>query len=158
MPVPIEDIKKLRAETDAAVSDCRQALEESGGDFEKAIKILSDKAIKKADKKADREVKSGFVFFYIHHTGKVGSMLSLACETDFVAKNEEFQKLGKELVLHICASRPESTEELLAQDYIRDPSKKIQELIKSVIGKLGENIQVVDFTLMDTNGRTDPHR
>ena len=148
MPVNIEDIKKLRAETDAPVSDCRAALEESKGKMDEAIKILRDKAIKKADKKADREVKSGFVFSYVHHTGKIGSMLTLACETDFVAKNEAFQTLGKELVLHICAARPESTEELLKQDYVRDPSKKIQELIKSVIGKLGENIQVLDFKIL----------
>lgn len=148
MPVNIEDIKKLRAETDAAVSDCRAALEESKGDFKKAMKILSDKAIKKADKKADREVKSGFVFSYVHHTGKIGSMLTLACETDFVAKNEEFQKLGRELALHICAAKPESTDELLQQEYVRDSSKTIQELIKSVIGKLGENIQVLDFKIL----------
>lgn len=144
----LEDIKKLREETEASVADCREALTESLGDFEKALKILRTKALSRAEKKSDREVKAGFVFSYIHHNGKVGALVSLACETDFVAKTDDFQKLGKELALHLAASRPETVEELLEQEYVRDASQKIREVIKAVIGKLGENIQVVEFKVL----------
>jgi len=146
--VSLTDIKQLREETSAGVADCRTALEESKGDFVKAREYLHKKGLERADKKSTREVKAGNVFVYLHHNGRVGSMLSLACETDFVAKTDDFQHLGKELALHIAATRPESLEELLDQEYVRDPSKKIIELIKSVIGKLGENIQVVDFKVL----------
>lgn len=142
--INIEDIKKLRAETEAGVSDCRQALEETG-DYEAAKEWLRKKGIEKAAKKAEREVKAGRVFSYVHHTGRLGSMIALACETDFVAKTDDFQKLGSELALQVASMQPESTDALLEQEYIRDPGKKIADLIKEVIGKLGENIRVVDL-------------
>ncbi len=148
MKVALADIKKLREETEASVADCREALEEADGVFDEAIKKLREKSLKRAEKKTDREVKAGSVFSYIHHNSRVGAMVSVACETDFVAKTDDFQKLGKELALHLAASRPETVEELLDQDYIRDPSKKISGLIKEVIGKLGENIQVLDFKIL----------
>jgi elongation factor Ts len=144
----VDDIKKLRDMTQAGVADCRQALDEFSGDFTKAAEALRKKSLEKASKKADREVKSGYVFSYVHHTGKVAAMVALACETDFVAKNDAFQKLGSELALHICASGPENIEELLAQAYVRDASKTIKQLIDGVIGTLGENIQVIDFKLV----------
>lgn len=148
MKVNIEDIKKLREKTKAGISDCREALEESGGDMVKAEDWLRKKGLERADKKADREVKAGLVFAYVHHTGRIGSMVGVACETDFVAKTEEFAKLGKELALQVASSKPESVEELLEQEYVRDPAKKVKELIKEVIGKLGENIQVSDFKVV----------
>lgn len=147
MKVKIEDIKKLRSETGAGVADCRQALEETG-DFAKAREWLRKKGMEKAAKKAEREVKAGMVFSYVHHTGRLGSMVALACETDFVAKTEDFQKLGRELALQVASMQPESVEVLLEQEYIRDPGKKIGELVKEVIGKLGENIQVVDLRVV----------
>lgn len=147
MKVAIEDIKKLREKTGAGVADCRMALEETNGDQKKAEEILRKKGVEKAAKKADREVKAGMVFAYIHHTGRLGSLVSLACETDFVAKTDDFQKLGKELALQVAASRPEDVKTLLEQEYIRDASKTVQELIKEVIGKLGENIQVMEFKI-----------
>jgi elongation factor Ts len=143
--INLEDLKKLRELTSAGVSDCRAALEESNGNMDKAAEILRKKGIERAAKKADRQVKAGLIFSYIHHTGRTAAMVSLACETDFVAKTDVFQALGKELALHICASSPNSVEELLAQPYVRDASKSISELIKETIGKLGENIQVIDF-------------
>jgi elongation factor Ts len=146
--VNLEDIKKLREESEASVADCREALDEAEGNFKKAIELLREKSLKRAEKKSDREVKAGSIFSYIHHNGRVGAMVSVACETDFVAKTDDFQKLGKEIALHLAASRPETVEELLDQDYVRDPSKNIQGLIKEVIGKLGENIQVVDFKVL----------
>src|SRR3990167_11414006 len=130
MKVSIEDIKKLREKMGAGVSDCRQAREEWGGDMKKSEEWLRQKGMEKAAKKADREVKAGAVFSYVHHTGRLGSMVALACETDFVAKTDDFQKLGRELALQVASTQPESVEVLLEQEYIRDPSKKISELIK----------------------------
>jgi elongation factor Ts len=148
MTIDISAIKKLREVTGAGIADCRQALEETGTDQKKAVEWLRKRGIEKAAKKGEREVKSGLVFTYIHHTGTTGSILALACETDFVAKTDEFQVLGKELALHICASQPKDVKELLGQEYVRDPSKKIEELIKETIGKLGENIKVADFKVV----------
>ncbi len=148
MAVSVEDIKKLRETTGAGIADCRAALEEVGGDQVKAAEVLRKKGIEKAAKKSEREVKAGAVFSYLHHTGRMGAIVGLACETDFVAKTADFQKLGQELALHICASDPKSVEELLEQEYVRDSSKTIQLLVKEVIGKLGENIQVLEFKII----------
>ena len=148
MKINLEDLKKLREQTGAGVGDCRTALEESKGDFKVALDWLKKKGMERAAKKSDREVKSGSVFSYIHHTGRVGSMVALACETDFVAKTEDFAKLGKEIALHIASSKPETVEELLGQEYIRDASKTISELVKETIGKLGENIQILEFKIV----------
>jgi elongation factor Ts len=148
LKVNIEDLKKLREKTGAGVSECRQALEDADGNMKKAEEVLAKKAQEKAVKKAGREVKAGMVFTYVHHTGRLGAIVGLACETDFVAKTDDFQNLGKELALHIAASSPESVEVLLKQEYVRDASKTIEQLIKAVIGKLGENIQVVEFKVV----------
>jgi len=117
--------------------------------MKKAEEGLRKRGIERAAKKADREVRAGAVFSYVHHTGRLGSMVALACETDFVAKTDDFVKLGKELALHVAASRPESVDVLLGQEYVRDPAKKISDLVKEVIGKLGENIQVVDVRIVE---------
>ncbi|MBI5358021.1 translation elongation factor Ts [Candidatus Amesbacteria bacterium] len=142
MKINLENLKKLREKTKAGVADCRAALEETKGDMEKATEILRKKGIERADKKSEREVKAGMVFSYIHHTGRVGSIVSLACETDFVAKTEDFQKLGKEIAMHLAATND------LEAPYVRDASKSIKDLIKEVIGKLGENIQVVEYKVV----------
>lgn len=142
MKVNLDDLKKLRDETKAGVADCRAALEETQGDFKKAVELLRKKGIEKAAKKADREVKAGMVFSYIHHTGRVGSIVSLACETDFVAKTDDFQKLGREIAMHVAATGS------VDGPYIRDASKTISDLIKEVIGKLGENIQIVEYKVL----------
>lgn len=147
MNISIEAIKKLREKTDAGVADCRQALEENNGDMKKATEWLKKKGMERAAKKSEREVKAGRVFSYIHHTGRLGSLVALACETDFVAKTEHFQNLGKELALHVASAKPASVQELLDQEYVRDPSKKISELIKETVGVLEENIRVVDLAV-----------
>ena len=149
MKVDVIAIKKLRELTGAGVADCRMALEASKGDQKKAVDWLRKKGIEKAEKKADRQVKAGKVFSYLHHTGRLGAIVSLACETDFVAKTDDFQNLGKELALHIAASKPKDVEDLLKQEYVRDPSKTVEELVKEVIGKLGENMQVVEFKIVE---------
>ncbi len=142
MKVNLNDLKKLREQTSAGVADCRVALEESKGDMKKATEILRKRGLERAEKKSEREVKAGMIFSYIHHNGKVGSILSLACETDFVAKTDDFQRLGKEIAMHLAATND------LEAPYVRDPSKTISDLIKETIGKLGENIRVVDFKVL----------
>ena len=140
----IKDIKKLRQETGAGIADCRQALEESKGDMEKAKKLLKKLGLEKGASKGEREVKAGLIEVY-SHGGKVGVLVEVLCETDFVAKTADFKNLAHELVLQIASMNPSSVEELLKQEYIRDNSKKVDELIKEVIGKLGENIQIGRF-------------
>ena len=148
MKINIEDIKKLREKTGAGMSDCREALEEAGGDSNEAIKLISKRGLDRAAKKVGREVRAGAVFSYVHHTGRLGSMVALACETDFVAKTDDFLKLGKELALQVASMQPESVEILLEQEYVRDSSKKVSELILEVVGKLGENVVITDFKVV----------
>lgn len=140
----IEDIKKLREEVGAGIADCKEALNLSKGDFNKAKEWLKKKGLDKASAKQNREVSAGMVEVYSHN-GKVGVLVELLCETDFVAKTEEFKFLAHELALQIASMNPASLEDLLLQEYIRDSSLTIDKLIKSVVGKLGENIQVGRF-------------
>ena len=140
----IEFIKKLREETGAGIAGCREALKESDGDLAKAKQWLKKKGLDKASSKAEREVKAGMVEVY-SHGGRVGVLVEVLCETDFVARPEDFKNLAHELALQIASMNPSSVEELLSQEYIRDNSLTVEELIKTVIGKVGENIQVGRF-------------
>lgn len=140
----IEKIKKLRELTGAGIADCREALEKSKS-LDAAVEYLKKKGLEKADKKAVRETHQGRVFSYVHNS-KIGVLVSLLCETDFVAKTDEFNNLGKELCLQIASMNPANLENLLKQEYIRDPKLLINDMIKTVIGKLGENIKVDGFT------------
>lgn len=144
MAISIDDLKTLREESGAGIADVRSALEEAGGDLPKAREIIKKRGFDKASLKSEREVKSGLVEVY-SHGGKVGVLVELLCETDFVAKTEDFRNLAHELALQVASMRPASTAELLDQEYIRDNSQKISDLIKNVIAKLGENIQVGRF-------------
>lgn len=144
MAINAADIKKLRDETGAGFADVKQALEEANNDFAKARQILAQKGLEKAAKKESREVKAGLVEVY-GHGGRVGAVLELLCETDFVAKTEDFKNLAHELTLQIASMNPGNVEQLLDQEYIRDNSQTISQLVKSVSGKLGENIQVGKF-------------
>lgn len=141
MSLNIDDIKRLREETGAGIADCREALEEAKGNFEKAKEVLKTKGLDKASSKSGREVKAGLVETYSHN-GKVGVLVELLCETDFVAKTEDFKTLAHEIVLQIASMAPENVEELLKQEYIRDNSQTIDSLIKAAVAKLGENIQI----------------
>lgn len=142
--VSVDDIKKLRETTGAGIADCREALEASKGDQAKAVEFLKKKGIEKAAKKGERETHHGLVFSYVHG-GKIGVLVSLLCETDFVAKTEEFQTLGKEIALQIASMDPKDLDEFLSQPNIRDPKLTMGDMIKAVIGKLGENIKVERF-------------
>ncbi len=142
-------LKKLREETSASVSDCRRALEESNGNYDKALEWLKKRAAEKAEKKADRETGEGLVEPYIHQNGKIGVLVEILCETDFVARTDDFKKLAHEVAMQIAAMNPKDTEELLAQPFIKDPGMTIQELVKQTIGKLGENITVKKFARLE---------
>lgn len=142
----LEDIKKLREETGAGVMDAKNALEAANGDVSKAKEVLKAKGLERAEKKSEREIKAGRVFSYIHGAGKVGAIVKLGCETDFVAQNEEFEKLGNEVAMQVAAMNPESVEELSKQDYIRDSSKTIKDLLSEVISKTGENISISEIS------------
>lgn len=145
MNVSIDQIKKLREKTGAGIADSRKALEEAKGDFKKAEELVKDWGLDKAVTKADRAVGAGLVETYIHGGGKVGAMVEIACETDFVAKTDEFKNLSHEVAMQIAAMDPKNVEELLAQEYIRDSAKTIEQLVKETIAKVGENIKVKRF-------------
>lgn len=141
----LKTIKKLRDETSASVADCRRALDEANGDEKKALEWLKKRASEIAAKKADRDTSEGIIEAYIHGAGKVGVLVELLCETDFVAKTDEFKKLAKEVAMQVAAMDPEDIDSLLKQAYIRDSGLTIEQLVKDVIGKLGENITVKRF-------------
>lgn len=143
MTITMDQIKELREETGAGIMDVRKALTESDGDTKKAKAWLEKKGMKRAEDKSERVTEAGYVFSYVHFNGKVGSLIKIACETDFVAKTEDFQNLGKEIAMQVASMKPESVEELLKQDYLRDTSKTIEAMIKVLSGKTGENIRVV---------------
>ncbi len=143
--IDLKTLKKLRDETAASIADCRVALDESDGDYKKALEWLKKRAVDKAEKKAGRETAEGLIEAYIHQGGKVGVLVELLCETDFVAKTDDFKNLAKELALQVAAMDPKDVDSLLKQDYIRDGSLTMEKLVKSVIGKLGENITVKRF-------------
>lgn len=144
--IDLQSLKKLREETSASVSDCRRALDESDGDYKKALEWLKKRAAAIAEKKAERETGQGIIEAYIHAGGRVGVLVELLCETDFVARTDEFKKLAREIGMQAAAMNPENVESLLKQEYIRDTSVTIQDLIKTVIGKTGENISLKRFT------------
>jgi len=142
--ISAEIVGKLRIETGAGVMDCKNALEKTDGDYEKAKKILAENAEVIAKKKQGRTAKQGLIECYCHG-GKIGVILELNCESDFVAKNEQFKNLAHELAMQIASMNPESVDELMSGIYIRDEEISIKQLIEQVIAKTGENIQVKRF-------------
>jgi elongation factor Ts len=146
MAIDLKAIKKLRDETSASIADVRRALDETNGDEKKAVEWLKKRSAEIAAKKAERETGEGLIEAYIHGGGKVGVMVELLCETDFVAKTDEFKHLAKEVAMQVAAMNPEDVDSLLKQEYIRDSSQTIEQFLKSVIGKLGENITIKRFT------------
>ena len=162
-----DDIKRLREETSCGVMDCKKALEEAKGDLTKAKELLRKRGLEMAAKKSDRLAKEGRVEAYIHNGNKIGVVVEVNCETDFVARNEDFCKFTRDLALHIAAVSPkyirkedvpadilakEADKEayykancLLAQAYVKDPGKSIQDLLNELVAKIGENIVVGRF-------------
>ena len=146
MAVDVKLIKKLREDTQASFADVKKSLEETNGDYDKAIAWLKKHGIEKAEKKADRETGQGLIEAYIHQNGKVGALIEILCETDFVARTDDFKNLAHEVAMQVAAMNPKDVDTLLKQEYIRDGSQTIESLIKQTIATLGENIVVKSFT------------
>lgn len=143
------DVKKLREETGAGIMDCKHALEEAEGDYQQAQKAVKAKGLARAEKKtAEREAGKGYLGCYVHATGEIGGVAELLCETDFVARGEEFQELAKEIAMQVAAMAPENNEELLAQEAIKHGETTIETLIKELSGKTGEKIALGRFWRM----------
>jgi len=139
-----DNIKKLRELTGAGVMDAKRALEEADGNLDKAGEIIKKRGFVKAAAKSEREIKSGLIKTYLHNN-RVGVLLKLGCETDFVAKSEPFQELAQHLVMQIAAMDPEDIVALLSQPFVKDESVTVDALIKQVIAKTGENIRIEAF-------------
>jgi elongation factor Ts len=158
-----EDIKSLREETGCGVIDCKKALEESSGNRDKAKELLRKRGLEMALKKSDREAKEGRVESYIHNGNKIGVIVEVNCETDFVGRSEDFIKFSKDLAMHIAAMAPRYIKKedvpadvlakepdtkqycLLLQPFVKDASKSIQDYLNELVAKVGENIRVGRF-------------
>jgi elongation factor Ts len=190
MATTAKDVAALRERTGAGMMDCKKALDETNGDVDKAVELLRSKGAAKADKRAGRQTKEGVIANYIHHNGKIAVLAELNCETDFVARTDDFQQLGKWIAEHIAAAAPLAVDKdavpaekveserrifheqvrasgkpenmiekivegkvqafykdvaLMHQEWVRDTSKTIGDLVKEVSAKTGENIQVRRF-------------
>ncbi len=148
MAIDVSFIKQLREETQAGVADCRAALEEAKGDLKQAKEILKKKGFERAAKKGDRATNAGLIESYVHG-GRVASLVEILCETDFVARTDEFKTLAHEVAMQVASMNPKDAEELLKQEYIRDSSKTIEMLLKETIAKLGENIVLGRITRLE---------
>lgn len=137
-------IQKLREETGAGVMDCKRALDEAGGDYQLAKELIEKQGLTKAAKKAERETDAGLLEAYIHN-GRVGVLLELRSETDFVGRSEPVKALAHNLALHVAAMAPESVADLLKQPYVKDESKTVEDVIKGTIAIVGENLKVARF-------------
>jgi elongation factor Ts len=137
-----KDVQRLRAESGAGVMDCKRALEETGGDYAKALALIKERGIQSLAKRSEREAKEGVIASYIHSGGRIGSLVELASETDFVSRGDEFQKLAQEIAMQVAAMDPASVEALLEQPYIRDGSKTIKDLVTAVATSTKENVHV----------------
>ncbi len=138
-------LKKLREETGISFALCKKALEETKNDIQAAKKKLIEWGAKKVEEKSGRSTGQGGIFSYAHHNNRVAALVELLCETDFVSGNSEFQELGKMLAMQVASMPAKSVDTLLAQEYIREPGKTIQDLLKEAVLKFGENIKIARF-------------
>ena len=143
----IKSIKRLRELTGVGITDAKKALVESKGDFNKALEQMRKKGLTKAEKRGEREARAGVIGTY-NHDGRIGVIVEVNCETDFVARNEIFTNLVKDLAMHIAASSPVDVAKLLDQPFVKNPDQTVGEYIKEHIAKLGENIIVRRFDKM----------
>ncbi|MEY4731125.1 MAG: hypothetical protein RL681_71, partial [Candidatus Parcubacteria bacterium] len=126
------------------VMDCKRALQDAEGNFESAKKLIQERGLAKVEKRADRETGAGLIKAYIHNE-RIGVLLDVRAETDFVVRSEPFKELAQELVMQIAAMEPKTVEELLEQPYVRDESRKVNSLVQDVIARVGENVRVNRF-------------
>lgn len=197
MAISAEDVKKLRQKTSAGIMDCKKALTETNGDIEKAIEYLRKKGIAAAEKRVGRETKEGLIESYIHPGSRLGVLVEINCETDFVAKTEDFREFTKNVAMQVAATnpiavtrdqlsadiierelniyktqaegqnKPQNIAEkiaqgkmekfyqevcLMEQSYIKDPNITIEDLLKELIGKIGENITIKRFARFELGG------
>jgi len=152
MDITAEQVKKIREETGAPVMEIRKALMEANGDETLAKEILKERGLEKAAERTERETAQGLIEAYVHPDARVGAMVHLACETDFVARTSEFKTLAHEIAMQVASMNPQSVEELIEQEYIRDPAKKVCDLVAEVAAKTGENIQVKSIARFELGG------
>jgi elongation factor Ts len=148
--ITLQELKELRRRTAAGVLECRQALESAGGDMERAEALLREKARREAEKRAERATGEGLVVSYIHHTGRLGALVEVACETDFVARTDDFGDLARLLAEQVAGAAPADPEALLEQPWIREPGRTIGEIVKETSGRLGEAVRVRRFARFET--------
>jgi elongation factor Ts len=160
LDVSVESIKELRERTGAGIMDCKRALQESNGDLAKAEEILREQGTASAAKKASRATNQGVVESYIHSGGRIGAIVEVNCETDFVARTPDFKELAHDLAMQVAAMSPLYVDDseipdgdevdpqqacILQQPFIKDPSQTVQDLVNEAISKLGENVRVRRF-------------
>jgi elongation factor Ts len=156
-----EAVKSLREQSGAGIMECKRALDQSGGNLDQALAILREQGLAKAGTKAHRETRQGLVEAYIHGGGRIGALVEINCETDFVARTDDFKTLAHDLAMQVAATNPVylSAEDrpagddrdvaevcLLEQPFIKDPGRPIRELLNETIGKTGENIRIRRFS------------
>ncbi|MEK7136160.1 MAG: translation elongation factor Ts [Patescibacteria group bacterium] len=141
-----QSIKELRDRTGISMAECKKALDASGGDVEKALEVLRERGVEMAGKKSDRELGAGVISSYIHAGGLIGTLVEIACETDFVSKNEDFRAMAEDIAMHIAATSPADVAELLTQEYIKNPSLTVEALIQQGTQKFGERIVLAKFS------------
>lgn len=161
MAATVETIRTLREQTGAGILDCKQALEASGGDLSKAAEVLRRKGFAQAAKRSSNATSQGLVEAYIHTGGRVGALVELVCETDFVARTPEFKELAHNLAMQVAAmapqyvdqsqvqnedSRPPAQTALMHQPFIKDNSRTVSEIVQELAAKVGENVKVLRFT------------
>lgn len=168
MAVSTEDVKRLREETSAGVMDAKKALEEAGGNFDKAKELLRERGVAAAAKRSERETGQGVVEAYIHGQGRIGAIVELQCETDFVARTDAFKALARDVAMQVAAMSPlaltpeevpadaAGTKEenaLMTQAFIKDGKKSIGDLVKDVISTTGENVRIARFSRFEIGGK-----
>lgn len=161
MPTTTELIKELREITGAGIMECKKALDDAVGDLTKAQQLIKERGLALAEKKAGREAGQGLIDSYVH-AGRIGAMIELNCETDFVARTDDFKTLAREIAMQVAATNPTriSSQEastdgdvpLLDQPYIRDASRTVQDLVNETIAKVRENIVIRRFARFELGG------
>lgn len=149
--ISTEAIKELRDQTGISVAECKKALEEANGDVAAALGVLKERSAAVAAKKGERNLGAGAVGSYVHATGSLGAMVVLHSETDFVAKNTEFKAAADDLALHLTAMAPTTREEFVAQPFVKNPDQTIDDVVKALIQKFGERIEIGAFARFDAS-------
>ena len=155
--VTASQVKDLREKTGAGMMDCKKVLTETDGDMEKAIELLRERGIAKAAKKSDRIAAEGLVDAYVSEDGKIGAVVEVNAETDFVAKNDEFKSFVADVAKQIVLTNPANVEELLASKSIVEQDKTVQEVLTNKIATIGENMSIRRFARFESNGLVEKY-